>query len=184
MKVEELQMLKTQAEEEWKKYKKVGLKNLTRQQKLIMKFYNLLKKERKILDLNHSFQIAGLNENNEPKLAIARCDWRQVQVEYSTYPNAHLNFQEDFHTKKSIEVTDELFRKCKFIRLEAPLPYIPPYISIYDKSKFYVLWEVEEWKLPPKDPILLKKLANNFYLVVNYWNITDIENKVIQASLR
>lgn len=183
MQVDELSMVKEKAEEEFKKYSEVAIKKLRKEQKLIKQVYNYLRKGKRIIDLNRSFEIAGLNELGQPKLAIARADWEKVTI-VRNYDKIIFK-EEDWSRKENITISNTIFEKCNFYKLETPLPYVPPYISIYDPKKFYILWEVEGWKkIQPRDPILLKKISNNFYLVCNFWNLTEIERKIMNSFVR
>jgi len=44
--------------------------------------------------------------------------------------------------------------------------------------------EVEKWKpLPPKDPILLKRLTPNLFGVLATWDLTNLERAIIRGRI-
>jgi len=47
---------------------------------------------------------------------------------------------------------------------------------------FHTLWEVETWTLePPRDPVLLRRLGGDLYVVLAVWDLTDLERAVLGA---
>ena len=70
--------------------------------------------------------------------------------------------------------------------ISAPTPVIPAEIMPDGKlENYYILWEVEEWKpVPPKDPILLKRISPNLFAVIATWNLTKIEQAVMKGHIR
>jgi hypothetical protein len=72
--------------------------------------------------------------------------------------------------------------------LQTVVPIIPSEILItevkYNLNNYYLLWEVEKWKpVPPKDPILLKRLTPNLFGVLATWNLTALERAVIRGRI-
>lgn len=72
--------------------------------------------------------------------------------------------------------------------LKAPVPIVQPKILLENVKRglggYYILWEVEEWKpVPPRDPILLKKLTANLFGIIATWELTLLERAVISSHL-
>jgi hypothetical protein len=68
----------------------------------------------------------------------------------------------------------------------ALVPMVPPAAKgNRDLSKYLVLWEVPEWTVaPPVDPYLLRKVADDLYIVEAEWDLTDIERAVMASRAR
>jgi len=63
--------------------------------------------------------------------------------------------------------------------LKNKVPLIPPKHLPKSLTNCYLLWEVENWKVVTKDPILLKKISNSLYSVIATWNLTKLERLII-----
>jgi hypothetical protein len=51
-------------------------------------------------------------------------------------------------------------------------------------ENYHILWEVDEWKLvPPKDPMLLKKVTPNMFLILAHWDLSPLERAVIRGRI-
>jgi len=188
-------MPKEQAQKEWKNYREVLVR---RQEKYLMQMYECLshmRRGRKLLDVFEAIKKAGLNEKQEPRLAIARADFKRV----------YFHKQDDGRGFYSDSVSTYGWRKDKIVdlpentfddwmrdengysikeprRLETKVPIIPPQFLPRGKlSNYFVLWEVKDWKAVPKDPILLKRLTNNLFAVLAVWNLTPLEQAIIKG---
>ncbi len=73
-----IKMPKEQAKEEWKKYVEALKKKKDKFLKIMKKAHYELKKGNELIDIYKIMKEVGLNENNEPKLAIARADITEV----------------------------------------------------------------------------------------------------------
>jgi len=62
------------------------------------------------------------------------------------------------------------------------VPPIP--VSKRDKNlkNYYVLWEVEDWQKVPKDPLLLKRITKNLFILIDKWNLTKLEQAIIRGN--
>lgn len=61
---------------------------------------------------------------------------------------------------------------------EVPIQYRPN----GDAENYLVLWEVKEWQLrAPADPLLLESIAHPVYVVVAQWDLTELEQKLLEA---
>lgn len=56
-----------------------------------------------------------------------------------------------------------------------------------DVSKYFILWEVAEWRgvyhppRAPRDPFLLERIAHPVYVVVAQWDLTELEQRLLEA---
>jgi len=86
MDVNLLTVNKSKAQEEYKAYRELVKNNRTDVDyaKDMKRLYNTIKSGRKIIDIYEAFKTTGLNEKEEPKLAIARADCKMVTFEKQT----------------------------------------------------------------------------------------------------
>lgn len=70
-------------------------------------------------------------------------------------------------------------------RLKTKVPIIPSSLDPEENLEgYYILWEVKEWQNvpPPKDdPILLKRITQNLFVILGAWEVTDLEQSVISG---
>lgn len=70
----------------------------------------------------------------------------------------------------------------------ATVPDIPFHLRPEgDISNYFILWEVAEWRSvyqPPRapaDPLLLERIAHPVYVVVAQWDLTELEQRILEA---
>jgi hypothetical protein len=73
-------------------------------------------------------------------------------------------------------------------QVETVTPIIPARLMnplrSHKLKNYYILWEVDEWKLiPPKDPMLLKKVTPNMFLILAHWDLSPLERAVIRGRI-
>lgn len=62
------------------------------------------------------------------------------------------------------------------------VPHIPPALRPARKlENYHILWEADWQQDPPRDPMLLKRLAGTFYAVLAVWDLTDLERAVLNG---
>jgi hypothetical protein len=70
----------------------------------------------------------------------------------------------------------------------ARVPIVPPrFIPNGSMKGYYILWEVDHWDeiTPPKrDPMLLKRINANAFVVIAAWDLTDVERAILRGRLR
>lgn len=197
---------KMQAVEKWREY--VAAEKMYRKPEFtdLKKVYNQIKCGRKIIDIFKIIQKGGCHNNNShPKLAIAKASVKQVWCKY--YPDGSVKFinrtnswgaspdalrMEDVDLKsclpefdkKIIPANPQGWRPDHF-QLMAPVPIIPPqYLPKKLTDDYYILWEVDEWKLvPPTDPWLLKRITKTLFVVLAGWDLTPLEKAVMHGRM-
>jgi hypothetical protein len=167
----------------------------------------------KIINVTESIKKAGINADGDPKLAIVRADspfvfclkhangtcgfYRSVESNPFGYEKKNLiveaktpDLQVSFGSyvwqhRKGYETSQDWGIERR--RIRAPTPLIPPSILQNIKTNlcnYSVLWEVEKWEnIVPKDPMLLKQLTDNLFVVLASWDLTDLERAVLQGRL-
>lgn len=148
-----------------------------------------LKKGHKVIDVKEAIKIAGLNEKKEPRLAIARADMKKVAFVYNFncgYQYVEpLKYEYGLSEWKNVFTVGYVFDDAR-TDIETRVPKIPPrHLPEDDLSKYYILWEVDEWRNVPKDPVLLKRITRNLFYIVTKWNLTKLERLILkEVSLR
>lgn len=73
----------------------------------------------------------------------------------------------------------------------AMVPTIPYHLRPADDEigKYFIMWEVEKWEThvdppAPADPFLLERIAHPIYVVVAEWNLTPLEQKLLESFRR
>jgi hypothetical protein len=76
----------------------------------------------------------------------------------------------------------------RYCEARAKTPYIPPALRRRSLSGLHVLWEAE-WTTfgitpEPRDPALLKHIGGDLFVVLDAWDLTDLEMAVLQHAGR
>ena len=188
-----------QAREEYKKYRKLvqlrktNLKTDAERRQFAedegLRRANLeIARGYKVLDLVATMRGAGMFETGLPKLAIARAD--QSECFCRAYIDGSCEFlpgqgfvsgrnQKDLRIRMAAGV----FPPLRHVMTgRAMVPSIPPSLRPEgDISRFHILWEAIWQKVPPVDPMLLKRLSANLFAVVATWDLTDLERAALNG---
>lgn len=195
-----IKMPKEQAKEEWKKYVNVLKKRKEKYLQTMKQAMYHMKEGRELIDVYKAIKKAGLNEDNEPRLAIARADLKEVCFEKfdtgsGTYGSSGryggVNWDKDrvtlpqkifnIHWKREDEQRWQIDKKL--IRTKVPIVPIE-ILPDGDLKNYYILWEADEWaELPQtKDPILLKRISENLFAILGAWDLTELEQSIISGG--
>lgn len=172
----------------------------------LQKVYGHLQHGKKIIDLFEAMKKGGLNQDGDPKLAIARADLKQIYCHKNERGGCMFSqYESSWNRHKGTKISGDLtipggtftwiidtssgWRKIKNERIKAPVPLIPCILLLKEVrlkiQNYYILWELEKWEpLPPRDPILLIPLTPNLYGVIATWNLTELERAIIRGRLR
>ena len=206
MTLETIQIPKEEAAEKWKEAienqklnKKAELNSYLRDMR---RAYYYLKKGHKILDLFETLKTTGLNADGDPKLAIVSiesktCLFRKEDPGRGIYyrdTNGRIASWKVENQADSIKLPDNTFgpwprtpnRQWNEInrpRLSSPTPVIPPN-KMQNGEQLYIMWEVEHWTpIAPKDPLLLRRITKNLFVIYAHWNTTKLERAIIRGRL-
>lgn len=192
---------KDQAKEEWKKYCKVLKTRKDKFLKIMKDAHYQMSKGNELLDIYKIMNEIGLNENNQPRLAIARADLSEVYFEKRDEGAGKFRTSEQWNSvteKDIIELPQKTFNihwertdpakpkswniKNKIIKTKVPIVPIEllPEGSL---SNYYILWEAKVWEDLPetKDPILLKRISENIFAILGCWDLTDLEQSILRG---
>lgn len=193
---------KEQAREEWKKYCEVLKKRKENYLKVMKDAHYQMKEGRELIDVYKIMKEIGLNENNQPRLAIARADLKQVYFvkqdegtgffseDKSTWGDLKDNVALpqntfDIHWERKAGSESNASWNIKDKELGTKVPIVPVEILPDGNLKsYYILWETNEWEELPetKDPILLKRISENLFAILGTWDLTELEQSVIRGS--
>lgn len=199
-KVEKIMIPEEQAKEEWKKYCELLKERKEKFLKVMKDSFYHAKEGRALINIYDVMRKAGLNEKNEPKLAIARADLNKVIFRKRDTGSGIFEMGEGWNRsfRFDVELTQGIFdiqwpRKdeksnaswnIKDERITAAVPNVPAQLMPKGSlENYYILWEVDEWKkMPkPKDPFLLKRISQNMFVILGAWDLTELEVAIMEG---
>lgn len=206
MEVEQIRVTKAKAQSELAALKEAVQQNAKLAKEQIYldlhKVYGHMQHGGKVLDVIESFKKAGLSKKGYPKIAICKADSKLVFLSPSRNGSAIFYHDRGGATrlswawrgdKNDVSLPEGTFKwpenmDYSFYKYQQTIvPIIPPKILKFVKHKlsnYHLLWEVTEWKpVPPKDPILLRKLTPNLYAILATWNLTPLERAIIRGRI-
>lgn len=183
-------------------FKYLNTRQRTREDERLQVLYKAVSKGARVINIKNAFSFAGLNEKGQPKLAIARADWKRVYFHpkremivgdtwldnrFATGAGAFTDtprFNERAYSK-TISVprhtfSDDLAGKL----IHSRVPYIPPQIRpSIDLRNFHILFEVDNWDEYPVDPYLLRRIDNYLFVVIAEWELTPLEASLLGSMV-
>ncbi len=154
--------------------------------------YQALKKGQRLIHLPTAIRDGGWTKDWLPKLAVARASAKQVTFHTGSSPYFsggpyESRVEHNVNMTRSIfpaEVTNSTWRDNNRhpARATALVPTVPPALRPGDDlSKYHILWEAE-WKFKaPEDPILLSQVNDDMYAVIAQWDLTPLEQKILES---
>jgi len=173
------------------------------QDRAIATGYRQLSVGRQLIRLSTSIHAGGFDDVGRPRLAIARCDFAEVEmrrqgsgeVTYREWKPGGWNgtWNRDQSTSES---------RLILLQLPAPedrqarsaiatVPPIPPQFRPNAHARnFHILFDAT-WRQPtrsrrsraPRDPALLKQLSGDLYAVLAVWDLTEVERAALDAGV-
>ena len=187
------------AREKFLEYKHAVQQRHREEDKAIMEGYRYLSRGKQLINLTETFRKAGMNDNHEPRLAIARATamhcWFTLTSNrwvFRTSPYAFKRRRESAWARFSYPLstftvpphTLGQYRDRK--QLKALVPVIPPSIRPGETQlgKYGILWEAD-WHHAPKDPILVRFIhpKSPCVVMVAQWDLTELERSVLEGRL-
>lgn len=144
----------------------------------IQRAYQLIAQGRVVIQALQSIVNAGLNEDGLPKLAICRADYQDMDLRLEADGGARMEVP-GWHRGargKEFRFPAGSFTNTKWRRATARVPIIPLHLRPKRGiASYHVLWEAEWTQLPPRDPLLLRRIGGDMWLVVAAWDLTEVE---------
>jgi len=155
-----------------------------------------LKKTKPIINVADAMIRGGCNEAEAPNIVLAPLTSTEIYCNamspdtFILYDKTLEEINEDGDFIKSIDPNGWQFEVGNpdqgraWDTSRALLPAIPPRIRPKNPKKHFVLWEAN-WELMPQlgDPALLKQIHGPFFQVVNVWDLTKLEEKVLRGLI-
>lgn len=163
----------------------------------IRQAYRLIGQGRMIIRALESIAAAGQKEDGTPKLAICNAAERRCRL-LQRRDGSAIMFRDN---RRPINNTDKtnVFRfpagtfpymplagqnDCGSRDRTAIVPMIPPHLRPRKAiESYHILWEAEWSRVVPVDPMLLRRLTGDMWLVVAAWDLTDVERAAMANSL-
>jgi hypothetical protein len=163
---------------------------------LLSVFKAVRKHNARVINIADAFRHTGLNEFSQPRLAIARADWKDVgcttskgEYESQVYAWTSAKFFESGIWRVSdkvsaIELPAKTFPRHRHRDLRSAVPHIPAELRPkFHLRNYHILFEVQKWEEYPVDPFLLKHVAGGLYIVLAEWELTELEASLL-GSIR
>ena len=204
MNVATLIVSKDEAMRKLDQYNRIQQSRRTEEDEALRSLYAAVSRGARCLNVAEAFKQVGLNEKSQPKLAMARADWKTVHCfrdagafngTVAFGPAPRLNPQAKtqniylpggiyaWPTRLAVtqsyqyRVTDVSWSK-----LRTQVPHVPPNVRPRFKlSNYHILFEVKAWEEYNVDPFLLRRIAGHLYVVEAEWELTELEASLLKA---
>lgn len=172
--------------------------------------YQAIARGQQVIDLQQTMKTAGVQPDTLlPKLAICRADARKCRVNLEQ--NGSATFADEAaswrHNNRQVKLTQGTFphyvarwdkdrgslryRPNGTLEAEgwsnratALVPIVPPHLHPRAALKnYHILWDAVWTPAPPKDPLLIRRLAGQLYAIVAQWDLTPLEQAVLSGRL-
>lgn len=169
----------------------------------ILRGYRALAKGHAVIDLPHVISLGGVFENGLPRLAVATASHEFVNVRRqedgrvrfmpsADPPNAR---KRDVYVMPVSTLPVMTRPESRWFwehpwsgRMRAMVPHVPPSLRpVHSLDGYVTLFEVENWKLDPTapaDPALLKHIGGDLYAVLATWDLSPLEQSVLNGRIR
>jgi hypothetical protein len=181
---------------------RVEKKEIEQEDEKLKEAYRELSKSNLVINIHTAISRSGLDDKKRlPKLAICRADARRCHMNVTRREGTNcLQFgpSSSFYHQKAGTVVDVRINGDMFTALNswewrrknnlpspggvsAHVPIVPPEHRPAELKDYYIMWEAV-WDLTaPVDPFLLRKVNDDFYVVVAQWDLTELERTVLEA---
>lgn len=168
----------------------------------LLKAYRALYRGQQIIHMPSTLMKAGMDQHMMPKLAICKADglkchlyfrdWRMMVFSHISSPFYNKAVWKSGKGPNVYTVQDEVrnefrphWRNANNYSNEATalVPAIPAHLRPDDPSKYWILWEAEWSRKAPLDPVLLSRVNETMFAVVAQWDLTPLEQRVLEGRL-
>lgn len=205
MNVNTITMPKEEAERHLGEYRKALRRRADSEYEALAQGYAALAEGTPLINLNEVMTAGGVDELGRPRLAIARAERQEIALRRdkgrtwavfdARSPDCSANYEQlELRVDGFLEAPTGFDRWRWSVSPSAftLVPMVPAAVRNRMKGPLrnhFVLWEVETWsessqsakKNPPRDPYLLRHLAGELYVVVDEWDLTELERSVMSG---
>lgn len=146
------------------------------------RIYYQISRGRKVIAALQSIVAAGLGPDGLPKLAIVRADKARCDCWVGSNETEFCGRA----TQSTVSAMNRINIRGltgQWKRGTAIVPMIP--IHLRPKAElhnYHILWEAD-WKQVPVDPMLLRRIGKDSWVVLAAWYLTELERSVLAARL-
>jgi hypothetical protein len=199
MEVPTIRVERSDALRKIREYKSLNARQRTAEDDRLQALYQMVSKGARVLNVREAFKTTGLSEKGQPRLAIARGDWKTVRFQAHSGHSAwdyvsgggkfsDADKDERWRPTQDYVLKDGAFDSGKLTGrgLRSPVPHIPPGLRPkYSRlSNFYILFEVQSWEEYPRDPFLLRRIEGDLFVVVAEWELTELEAMLLGSIVQ
>lgn len=163
----------------------------------IRKAYRAIGQGRMVIQALASIIAAGAKADGTPKLAICNAAETRCRLEITESGKAMMWPSRNGRPPNTTDRTNVFrFPEGTFLPFtkrdaydwrhpyEAVVPLIPPHLRPRTAlDKYHILWEAEWGRVIPVDPMLLRRLSGDMWLVVAAWDLTPVERAAMAHRL-
>jgi hypothetical protein len=160
----------------------------------IRRAYKLIGQGKMIIQALASIVAAGVKEDGTLKLALCNAEAKRCRLEM--YDDGRALMFRDGRRANHTDQTN-VFRlpagtfpyvkreRFDFVRnYTAVVPMIPIHLRPRSNlASYHILWEAEWSRAIPVDPMLLRRLRGDMWIVVAAWDLTDVERAAMASRL-
>jgi hypothetical protein len=162
----------------------------------VQRIYHAISKGRTVIRAMASITAAGLNDKGLPKLCIAPAESTHCFLRYFPDGSAIMAGTDNEawarrrSAKRTVSFLADSFpafpRTAMNKTAKAVMPIIPPmHRPKRGLANYHVLWEAEWLPVPPRDPLLLRRIGvSDAWLVLAAWDLTAAEQAVMATRIR
>jgi hypothetical protein len=166
----------------------------TPEDRKIERAYREIASGRVLIRALESIKMAGLDEQGRPKLAIVRADFQRVCMLISTQGDAKFQpmrwvrglsrwSRSQWNETRHEALTVPGLRAANYVRAEAIVPMIPVHLRPQTAlDNYHILWEAD-WHAVPVDPMLLRRIGGDLWVVVAAWDLSEVERAVMASRV-
>lgn len=150
----------------------------------IMTAYREIARGRVVIQAAQSIRNAGWYDEGAPKLAMTRADVRQCQCycgdDYVTFQKEN---SQSAHFRVNSMPPRPRHQDRNRWRYAATVPLVPLHVRPkHDLRNYWILWEAD-WTRSPIDPLLLRRLKGDLWIVLAAWELTTVERAVLEQRV-
>jgi hypothetical protein len=188
-----------QAQAKLKQYERIQKQRRTVEDEALHSLYAAVSKGARCLNIAEAFKQTGVNEQHQPKLAIARADWKTVHcfrnpgaftntVAFGPQPlfnpraiNHNIRLPSNtYNWPMTVNPMGYSYPAVKWNQLRTAVPHIPPAVRPrIGLHNFHVLFEVKQWEAYNVDPFLLRHIGGFLFVVMAEWELTELEASLL-----
>lgn len=180
---------------------RVEKSRLEKEDEMLKDAYRELSRYQNVINIHTAISRTGLNDQRLPKLAICRADAERCFIRTERVKGTQVlrfGMQGSWHRASvdsivNVNIPREMYsalddwawrdknRYPHVNRISARVPVVPPEHRPDDLENYFILWEAVWDNTAPVDPFLLRKVNDNFYVVVAQWDLTELERTLLEA---